>query len=223
MAVRTGPGRGARLCRKHRWTIPVAYDRDGGVGETDGVVVCPLLELVRRGGVVAQRLIGKHWAIAATWPPRSGAGGGQMSVSESERTPGGAIEPQLAAEFPGLELRWIACTRAAAQPARCASACAALSDRGRGARVVAMRTQPIAHAYRAFYRHTGLDPDVTRIPSEAGGAAPLLEGGFRSHGRIRDALLIALIETGSRSGRSARGRRSREPGDPHHAGRRAGR
>ena len=61
VAVRSGPGAVRALVRKHAWTIPVAYDRDGAVGESDGVVVCPLIELVRQGGVVAQRLIGGHW------------------------------------------------------------------------------------------------------------------------------------------------------------------
>jgi peroxiredoxin len=63
VAVRSRPGPVRTLIRKHGWTIPVAYDRDGAVGQSDGVVVCPLLELVRPGGIVAQRLIGKHWAI----------------------------------------------------------------------------------------------------------------------------------------------------------------
>jgi hypothetical protein len=40
----------------------VAYDRDGAVGQSYGVQACPLLELVRRRGVVAQRLIGKRWS-----------------------------------------------------------------------------------------------------------------------------------------------------------------
>ena len=61
VAIRSGPGAVRALVRKHAWTIPVAYDRDGAVGESDGVVVCPLIELVRQGGVVARRLIGGHW------------------------------------------------------------------------------------------------------------------------------------------------------------------
>jgi peroxiredoxin len=65
VAVRSGPAAARTLVRKHGWTIPVAYDRDGAVGEANGVVVCPLLELVRRGGVVQQRLIGKNWSRPA--------------------------------------------------------------------------------------------------------------------------------------------------------------
>src|SRR5207248_5419308 len=72
----------------------------------------------------------------------------------------------------------------------------ALSNRYRGASVVAMRTQPIPHAYRAFFRQIGLDPDTDRIPSEEAAVARLLYGGFRSSNLVDDALLIALIETG---------------------------
>ncbi len=118
-------------------------------------------------------------------------------MTEDAESSRAAIEPRVAAEFPGLELRWIAVaaqngpsTPALRQRLRM------LSDRYRGARVVAMRTQPIAHAYRAFYRQTGLDPDVTRIPSEQAALTRLLDGGFLSRDLVSDALLIALVETG---------------------------
>jgi DNA/RNA-binding domain of Phe-tRNA-synthetase-like protein len=71
-----------------------------------------------------------------------------------------------------------------------------LSDRVAGARVVAMRTQPVPHAYRAFFRQVGLDPDAARIPSEEAAVRRLLQGRFQSQDTLRDALLIALIETG---------------------------
>lgn len=71
-----------------------------------------------------------------------------------------------------------------------------LSDRYHGASVVAMRTQPLPHAYRSFFRQVGLDPDATRIPSEQAAVARLLQGGLRSQGLVADALLIALVETG---------------------------
>jgi hypothetical protein len=51
----------AKAVRTHGWTIPVAYDADGAVGGLYGVSACPLLELVDRGGTVAERLIGEHW------------------------------------------------------------------------------------------------------------------------------------------------------------------
>jgi len=42
----------------------VAYDRDGAVGQTYGVEICPIAEIARRGGAVARRLIGEHWSTA---------------------------------------------------------------------------------------------------------------------------------------------------------------
>jgi DNA/RNA-binding domain of Phe-tRNA-synthetase-like protein len=65
-----------------------------------------------------------------------------------------------------------------------------------GAGVVAMRTQPIPHAYRAFYRQVGLDPDAARIPSEEAAVRRLLQGRFGSRDTLNDALLIGLVETG---------------------------
>jgi AhpC/TSA family len=61
VAVRGGRSQTAALVRSHRWAIPVAYDRDGAVGETYGVEICPMVELAYRGGIVADRLIGEHW------------------------------------------------------------------------------------------------------------------------------------------------------------------
>jgi AhpC/TSA family len=61
VAVNTSHAAAAKAVRAHRWTIPVAYDADGGVGGLYGVTACPLLELAYRGGTVAQRLIGEHW------------------------------------------------------------------------------------------------------------------------------------------------------------------
>jgi DNA/RNA-binding domain of Phe-tRNA-synthetase-like protein len=61
---------------------------------------------------------------------------------------------------------------------------------------VALRGEPVPHAYRVFFRSVGLDPDVTRTPIEAAVLDRLMEGGFRSEGRIEDALLVALVETG---------------------------
>ena len=109
----------------------------------------------------------------------------------------GFIEPRLKAEFPGLQLFWLT-----VQPSRRGSPRAVkqrlrlLSNRFHGASVVAMRTQPVPHAYRAFFRQVGLDPDASRIPSEQAAVTRLLHGGFRSAGLLADALLIGVVETG---------------------------
>jgi DNA/RNA-binding domain of Phe-tRNA-synthetase-like protein len=109
----------------------------------------------------------------------------------------GFIEPRLKSEFPGLALAWMTVeVRERASPRWVRQRLRALSDRVHGASVVAMRTQPIPHAYRAFFRQIGLDPDATRIPSEEAAVARLLHGGFRSTDLLADSLLIALVETG---------------------------
>jgi DNA/RNA-binding domain of Phe-tRNA-synthetase-like protein len=109
----------------------------------------------------------------------------------------GSVEPRLRAEFPGLRLAWLT-----VEPSRRSSPRAVkqrmhlLSNRFHGASVVAMRTRAVPHAYRAFFRQIGLDPDASRIPSEEAAVARLMQGGFRSQGLLADALLIALVETG---------------------------
>ena len=61
VAVRSSHSDAAAAVRQHQWTIPVAYDADGAVGDVFGVEVCPIVELAYRGGKVKQRLIGEHW------------------------------------------------------------------------------------------------------------------------------------------------------------------
>jgi peroxiredoxin len=69
IAVRSSHRDAARAVRQHGWTIPVAYDVDGRVGAAYGIEVCPIVELARRGGIVARRLIGQHWASASVLAP----------------------------------------------------------------------------------------------------------------------------------------------------------
>jgi DNA/RNA-binding domain of Phe-tRNA-synthetase-like protein len=71
-----------------------------------------------------------------------------------------------------------------------------LSNRFRGARAVAIRREPVPAAYRVFYRHIGLDPDVVRTPIEAVALERMMSGGFLSGGLLRDVLLLALLDTG---------------------------
>jgi DNA/RNA-binding domain of Phe-tRNA-synthetase-like protein len=109
----------------------------------------------------------------------------------------GFVAPELAAEFPGLRLDWVTVrARLRHSPREIKTRLRELSSRWRGTNVVAMRTQPIPHAYRTFFRQIGLDPDVNRIPSENAGLHRLLHGHFQSRNLIDDSCLIALVETG---------------------------
>jgi DNA/RNA-binding domain of Phe-tRNA-synthetase-like protein len=70
-----------------------------------------------------------------------------------------------------------------------------LSNRFRGPTAVAVRREPVPSAYRIFFRHIGLDPEVMRTPIEAAVLERMINGGFLSEGLLRDVLLIALLDT----------------------------
>lgn len=70
-----------------------------------------------------------------------------------------------------------------------------MSDGFRGAQAVMLRQQPIPWAYRVFFRHIGLDPDVDRTPIEALAVQRLQDGHFKSRNSLDDALTIATMET----------------------------
>jgi DNA/RNA-binding domain of Phe-tRNA-synthetase-like protein len=109
----------------------------------------------------------------------------------------GFIAPEIRAEFPGLRLDWVTVgARAVPSPREVRQRLKLLSNRYRGASVVAMRTQPIPQAYRTFFHQIGMDPDGRRIPSEEAAVARLMQGQFASGGLVDDARLIALVETG---------------------------
>jgi DNA/RNA-binding domain of Phe-tRNA-synthetase-like protein len=71
-----------------------------------------------------------------------------------------------------------------------------LSNKFRGPRAVAVRREPVPAAYRVFFRHIGLDPDVMRTPIEAAALERMMRGGFVTGGMLEDILLIALVDTG---------------------------
>jgi DNA/RNA-binding domain of Phe-tRNA-synthetase-like protein len=70
-----------------------------------------------------------------------------------------------------------------------------LSNRFTGARAVNLRREPVPAAYRIFFRHIGLDPDVTQTPIEAAILERLMDGGFLPRSPLEDLLLSALVET----------------------------
>lgn len=70
------------------------------------------------------------------------------------------------------------------------------SNRFRGANAIAVRREAVPSAYRVFFRHIGLDPEVVRTPLEAAVFERMMRGGFLSAGLLADVLLIALLDTG---------------------------
>ncbi len=116
--------------------------------------------------------------------------------SELELDEGWVSRP-LAEEFP--ELAVSGCVVAAPPPRPdpgVVERLGYLASRFNGRRAVELRREPVPAAYRVFYRHIGLDPDVTRTPIEEAAVQRLVEGGHRSWNRLADALLLALLETG---------------------------
>jgi DNA/RNA-binding domain of Phe-tRNA-synthetase-like protein len=125
-----------------------------------------------------------------------GTFGGQAPVAEVALHTG-RVARALRDEFPGLALRYAVVE---ARPGRSAADVKMrlryLANRMHGQRALAMRREPIASAYRIFFRHIGLDPDEFRTPIEAAVLERLRAGGFKSQNLIDDALTIATVETG---------------------------
>lgn len=120
-----------------------------------------------------------------------GAGDGDEPVE-------GTVAPALAAELPGLRLRWVLVPDAAGgkTPRELRRRLDQVSQRFRGADAVALRTRPVPRAYRAFFHQIGLDPDVDRTPVEAVALHRLVRGELHAGDRVSDALMLAILETG---------------------------
>ena len=109
----------------------------------------------------------------------------------------GWIAADLRDELPGLGLRYLALeARPTRSPPHVRDRLRTLADRFGGAQAINLRNRAIPWAYRVFFRHIGLDPDVERTPIEAAVLERMLRGGFLSGGLLEDVLLIALIDTG---------------------------
>ena len=118
-------------------------------------------------------------------------------MSEDPEVRLGFVAAELAAEFPELRVIWAEVPGAWGQsPPALRERLRDLSDKIRGPQAIALRGREVPHAYRVFFRHIGLDPDVVRVPAEALVLERLMHGGFRSRGRLEDALAIACVETG---------------------------
>jgi DNA/RNA-binding domain of Phe-tRNA-synthetase-like protein len=119
--------------------------------------------------------------------------------SERPEPTRGWCEREVSEELPGLHLIHIRSTVARARrtsPPTVKRRLAALSNRWGGAHAVGLRQRPVPAAYRVFFRHIGLDPDVVRTPVEEAMFARMMQGGFHSNHLLADALLITLVDTG---------------------------
>lgn len=118
-------------------------------------------------------------------------------MTETTIEEGWVVTP-VADEFPDLRLRWIEVDggRGRRTTAALRDRLGTIAGRFNGAQALAMRGHPVPLAYRVFFRGIGLDPDATRTPVEAAAMIRLMQGGFISHDRLSDALLLGLIETG---------------------------
>jgi DNA/RNA-binding domain of Phe-tRNA-synthetase-like protein len=109
----------------------------------------------------------------------------------------GLVAPALAAEHPGLRLAWTEVEAVPGPtPPELRERLRAMADRMRGAQAIALRHQDVPHAYRVFFRHVGLDPDVVRTPAEAVALRRMQQGGLRPQNLVDDALTVAVLETG---------------------------
>jgi DNA/RNA-binding domain of Phe-tRNA-synthetase-like protein len=109
----------------------------------------------------------------------------------------GVVDPELAAELPGLRLRWTLVDAGGGRtPRALRRRLEDVSTRFRGSSAIALRTRPVPRAYRALFRQVGLDPDVDRTPVEQAAVERLIRGELHSGDRVADALVLAVIETG---------------------------
>ena len=109
----------------------------------------------------------------------------------------GPVAPELREEFPGLRVPQVVVEGLVGRtPRALRERLNDVTSRFRGASAIALRTRPVPHAYRVFYRHIGLDPDVDRTPVEEAAVARLVHGEFCTGDRVIDALALAVIETG---------------------------
>jgi DNA/RNA-binding domain of Phe-tRNA-synthetase-like protein len=109
----------------------------------------------------------------------------------------GWVDAGLDAELPGIRVAWCEVEGTAGpSPPALRERLRELSDKLRGPQAVALRGRDVPHAYRVFFRHVGIEPDLVRIPVEELVVERLMRGGFPSRGRVEDAVAIACVETG---------------------------
>jgi DNA/RNA-binding domain of Phe-tRNA-synthetase-like protein len=109
----------------------------------------------------------------------------------------GVVTRELAAEFPGLALHWIAVEACSGRsPHTVRERLRDMSNRISGPKAIQMRQEAVPWAYRVFFRQVGIDPDERRTPAEQIVLDRLRHGGFKSRNLLDDAITIATFETG---------------------------
>jgi len=123
-----------------------------------------------------------------------GSGGRMVAEPPVHR---GRVHPALRREFSGLAL---VSTEVTARPRRSPEGVRErlryLSNVVHGGRALSQRREPIASAYRIFFRQIGIDPEDHRPPGESAMLERMRAGRFKSRNTVDDALLVAVVETG---------------------------
>ena len=109
----------------------------------------------------------------------------------------GWVDPELAAEFPGLALALRSCPGPVTGDPGVSERLGSVASRIRGRSAIEMRRETVPAAYRAFYRQVGLDPDTEMTPVEAAIARRLFDGGVTAGDPLHAALELAVLETGA--------------------------
>ena len=163
-------------CVRADLTLPVGIDEDGAVGSLYKVLSCPQVNFAYPGGVVQSKALLQHAVAGGAAGPGAGVGGrvAARAGGAARAAPARASAPsargwrarEMEEELPGLRL--LVADGALHTPGVAHAAIAAdvrqrlseLSNRFRGARAVSIRREPVPAAYRVFFRHIGLEPDV---------------------------------------------------------------
>jgi DNA/RNA-binding domain of Phe-tRNA-synthetase-like protein len=107
------------------------------------------------------------------------------------------VAPELEEDLPGLAVWSLPAERAGRRtPAGVRERLLLLDARWRGPDALLLRRRPTTHAYRVLFFHLGLDPDVQPTPAERAVRDRLVHGTFATGDRLRDALTLAVVETG---------------------------
>lgn len=108
----------------------------------------------------------------------------------------GWVDHVVAREFPQLRMRYTVIDAGPVKsPIEMQHRLNDISTRFRGQKAMELPSKPIPSAYRVFQRQVGLNPETHPSPIEAISRDRILRGTFLSRDRLRDALLIATIES----------------------------